>query len=245
MAAKPRIPKNPSEFNEYMNNTDKLQLTTSGTPPVANYVRYGWKPEESTEWTNFREQSNLLYAPFEDSDDVSKLDRLKMTNHIAKTRKYDNDKSEGHHLLDKVALNGTVDDCGVFNVVRGTSKAHTPVHHTDDPTVFIPELSFGGFALGQHVIIAVNSENQNRKLPDGMAFVQIFRCISATPPTKLSQYEPVGTTKRGIFRSNFPDIVPAKDEVLTAYYYGRYLSKKGLLGNPSNIIDAPVMLAKV
>jgi hypothetical protein len=78
-----------------------------------------------------------------------------------------------------------------------------------------------------------------------MQFVQIYRCISATPPTKLSQYELIGNAKRGIYRSNFADVEPAEDEVLIAYYFGRYVSKKGKLGNPGGVIKAPVMLAVV
>jgi hypothetical protein len=139
-----------------------------------------------------------------------------------------------------------VDDCLTYNVVRGTSLQAAPSHHADDPTAYVPELKFLSYELGQHVIsVTLSGLPGSKKLPDGMAFAKIYRYIGATPPTALKQYEMIGNAKYGLFRSNFADIVPEEGEVLIAYYYARYESKKGSLGNPGGVIKAPIMLAEV
>jgi hypothetical protein len=239
-----RISKEPKTLNDYMNRTDDLQLSV--VPPAVDkkFKIWGWTQDESAQWTAFRTECNKLFADYSDPDKKGHALNLKMNELVSKVRKYDNDRADGHHLLDKVALNGTVDDCITCNVVRGTVLASPPVRHADDPTSFIPELRFKSYAPGQHVITVECSGASGKKLPEGMSFAQIYRCISATKPADLTHFELIGNAKRGIFKSNFPGVVPGKDEVLSAYYFGRYVSKKGELGNPGPVIDAPIMLAK-
>jgi hypothetical protein len=244
MANKVRIPKNSAEFDDYMNRTDDLQKSDDPATSQKKYLTFGWKDQESAQWNTFRLQSNLLFAAYNDPDKTGKSAVAKMQEHIKTVRKYDNDKLEGHHLLDKVALGGTVDDCLTFNVVRGTALEATPVRHADDPSGLTPVLMFKKYELGSHVLgVSCADTPGSKKLPEGMAFAKIYRFIGKTAPTKLSQYEFAGNAQRGEFTSEFPDLEIPEGESWEAWYFGRYESKKGALGNPGQVINAPVMVA--
>jgi hypothetical protein len=244
MANTVRISKDPAKFDAYMNITDDLQKSDDPITSQKKYLGWGWKDAESTQWSAFRVESNLLYAAYIDPDKTGKSAIAKMKAHIKAVRKYDNNKTEGHHLLDKVALNGTLDDCFTFNVVRGTSLEADPVRHEDDPSGLFPVITFKKHELGSHVLAVVSAETpDSKKLPDGMAFAKVYRYIGKTAPTKLSQYEFAGNAKRGEFTSEFPDLEIPEGEAWEAWYFGRYESKKGALGNPGPVVNAPVMVA--
>ena len=115
-----RISTEPADFDAYMNLTDAYQLEIVPPSTEKNYVKWGWTIEESDQWTQFRKQSNLIYALYTNPDKVTSVIRKQMKEHIKTVRLYDNDPEDGKHLLDKVALNGSADDCATFNVVRGT-----------------------------------------------------------------------------------------------------------------------------
>jgi hypothetical protein len=244
MANTVRISKDPQEFDDYMNLTDNLQKSDDPSTSQKKYLNWGWKDAESTQWTAFREQSNLLYAIYNDPDKTGHSARVKMNEHIATVRKYDNDKKEGHHLLDKVALNGTLDDCFTFNVVRGTALEADPVHHDYDPTPYIPVLSFKKYNLGSHLIgVSCADTPDSRSLPEGMKYAKIYRYMGKTAPAKLTDFEFAGNAKYGEFTSDFGDLVIPEGEKWDAYYFARYESENGKLGNPSQVVNAPIMVA--
>jgi hypothetical protein len=243
MRGKIRISQKPPEFDNYMVRTDNLQLKIMPQATEPNWKRYGWEEEESQEWTQFRRESNELFALYNDPDEVTRVIRRKMNAHIAKVRRYDNDKSTGHHLLDKIALNGTVDDCATFNVARGTILQDKPEKENKNPKEYSPYLSLLKIDICTHVLQVTCVDVPNsKKLPEGMAFALIFCCITSEPLTKDSHFDLVGTSKYGKFTSNLNSFVPEDGKTYTVHYYGRYLSNNGDLGNPGHTISAPLIL---
>jgi hypothetical protein len=246
MANTVRISKDPQEFDDYMNLTDNLQKSDDPITSQKKYLGWGWKDAESTQWTAFRDQSNLLFAIYKDPDKTGNAARIKMNDHIKTVRKYDNDKKVGHHLLDKVALNGTVDDCLTFNVVRGTTLEADPVHHDYDPTQYVPIVSLKANKMGMHLIgVSCADTPDSRSLPVGMKYAKIYRYIGKTAPEKLTDFEFVGNAKYAEFTSDFGDLVIPEGEKWDAYYFARYESENGKLGNSGPSINAPIMLTKI
>jgi hypothetical protein len=245
MRTKTRISKKPIEFNNYMNLTDDLQVSITPPASTKRYLLWGWTDDESSQWTAFRHDCNQLFAEYSDPDKSGHGVIAKMNETVSKVRYYDNSKKDGHHLLDKVALNGTVDDCLTFNVVRGTVLQADPVHHSDGPVTLLPTLVFKKHELGSQIIgVSCSTDPKSKKLPEGIVFAKIYRYVGKTPPTSLMQYQFIGNAKYGEFTSQLADIIIPEGETWEAHYFGRYESCKGTLGNPSAVISAPIMQAK-
>jgi hypothetical protein len=246
MTSKVRIPIDPSDHNDYMNRTDDLQIKIVPPSTVANYEVWGWKDQESDDWSAFRTKGNQLYALYSDPDKVNSVVRKKMAAHIVEVRKYDNDKTNGHFLLDLVAQNGSVDDCVTFNVVRGTILQHDRTTHDYNPSLYTALVNIENNSIGQHILSArCQQVAKGYKLPDGMKFLQIFRYIGSERPKSASQYTSIGFAKKGKFISTFPDVVPVEGKTLIAYYYGCLVSIDGKQGTPGPVVDGPIMLAGV
>jgi hypothetical protein len=238
-----RIYRDPPSFNGYMDITDYLQLKVVPPSLDPNWKRFGWTLEESQQWTKFRDESNDLFSLYNDPDKVTRVIRRKMNALITTVRRYDNDKIAGHHLLDKVAANGTADDCATFNVSRGTILQDKKEKENVDPKEFKPTLTITKIDICTHVMSVSCADVPNsKKLSTGMAFALIFRCITSEPLSKTSIWELAGTSKYGKFVSDFSSFVPEDGKTYTAHYYDLYLSDNGDLGNPGITVHTPVIL---
>ena len=239
-----RISTKPSEFDDYMNRTDDWQLTVVTPPDILRYTLLGWTQEESNQWTAFRQKSNELWALLNNPDSATKVVRQKMKDHIKTVRAYDNNKSTGHHLLDKVALNGTIDDCATFNVKRGTTLQADPVHHTDDPVLTPPVITLKDLEPGYHRLsLKYPDASESKKVPDGAVFAKVFRYVGTAPPASIKTYELIGSARRAEIVSKFEGITPPEGDVkLYAWYFARYENKKGELGPIGNILRVEVVL---
>jgi hypothetical protein len=243
MGYEPRISLNPSKCKNFMIRTDDNQKSILTPPSTQRYTLYGWTEKESLAWSAFREKIEELYTLYSDPDKTGPTVRKAIKLLIKKIRAYDYDAEMGHHLLDKVASNGTIDDWLLFNIKRGTTLASGPTHQNNNPEQIVPFLSMLENNLGSHVLLVRNPETpKTKKLPEGVVFAKIFRCISTEQPTSLKAYEFIGNASRGKYRSNFVDIEQDEKVRLFAWYYCRYESKKGDLGPPSAVLRVEIML---
>jgi hypothetical protein len=243
MEHKPRISLNPQECTYFMVRTDENQKSVLTPPSTKRYTLYGWTEEESFTWSAFRKEIEELYALYSDPDKTGPAIRKLMKLLIRKIRAYDNDKAKGHHLLDKVALNGTMDDWITFNIKRGTTLASGPTHHDNSPELILPNISLDENTYSSHLLLVSNPDNpQSKKLPEGVVFAKIFRCIATEQPASLYAYEFIGNASRGKFISSLEAIERDKHTRLFAYYYCRYESKKGKLGPHSKILRVEILL---
>ncbi|HEX7415355.1 MAG TPA: hypothetical protein VF411_15025 [Bacteroidia bacterium] len=254
MADRTRISSIASEFAAFMQRTDNLQLAVGTPTTTRKWQNWGWTLGQSQQWTAYRNQSDLLYPQYADPKHVNTDITDEMNLLIANVKKYDNDHLTGARLLDKVALNGTLNDCETFNVKRGTALA--AVSHQGAAT----QRAVGGVAgsltplgvvkhyfVGQHVLEATNPNTPNsHALPDGAKFCKGYRFIGTAGqvPTATAQYVFVGNVKRGTLHSSFTaaDLAAFPAEtVVYAWYIFRYESTTGVLGDPCGSIKAQIL----
>jgi hypothetical protein len=259
-----RISGKPTEFAPYMQSTDKLQLS-AGTPiivsgvstPQTKWQNWGWTLAQSQQWTSFRNQSDLLFPQWSDKNHNNTDTTDQMGLLIKNVKKYDNDPLTGFHLLDRVALSGTISDCETFHVKRGTALA--VVSHQGSATArsvggvavgtgassLKPVLSIKKYDVGEHIVSVVNPETpKSSALPDGIKFAKLYRFIGTAAPTAISQYTFVANAKKGKALSSFADAdlaAFAAGTVVYAWYIARYESNKGVLGDACGAIHAQIL----
>ncbi len=240
---KVRIPINIADFDAFMNSTDDLQLTVVPPGSDKKFTIWGWTDAESEQWTAFRQESNSLFADYKNPEKKSPIVIEKSNELISKVRSYDNNKESGHHLLDKIALKGTIEDCAQFNIKRSTTRQADPVHHDYDPNLYKAVLNIIKHDVGMHLIeVTELSSGGSKKLPEGMASVKIYRYMGKNEPANDDAYLLLGNGKYGKIASLFSDVHVPEGENWTAYYYARYESKSGKLGKPGTKVKAPMMM---
>ena len=162
---------------------------------------------------------------------------------IEKVSKYDHDPTENHHLLDKVALRGTVDDCKSFNVKRSTALAKTRVSGSKEFITLMPRVGLRKFMKCMNMLDVDDPTLPGSKArPKGVLAILIFCYIGLEPPTSNKQFELVGAAMRGRFVHIYANEGLSNSERLHAFYSARYLTKTGMLGGFGNVIEAPVIL---
>jgi hypothetical protein len=238
-----RISRDPAECTAYMLRTDNLQKSVLTPPSTLRYTLYGWTAQESADWTNFRERLESLYKLYSNPDKVGPSIRKQIKLLINEIRRYDNDKLNGHKLLNKVAVNGNVDDWRSFNVKRDTTLASDPVHHGDDVELPLPDIIVKKIGVGFHELLITNSESPgSKKKPEGIQFVKVYRYIGKVAPTSHSQYVFLDNAKIGKIISKFVNLEIVDNEKIYAWYYACYESKNGKLGRPCSSTRVEIVL---
>ena len=252
-----RIPSAAAEFATYMDGADNLQLATGNPTTTKKWQNWGWTAAQSTQWTAYRNQSDALYLQWADKNhnNTDITDQMKVL--IKAVKKFDNDPITGAHLLDKIALNGTLSDCATFKVKRGTALA--AVSHQGSATarnvggVAVgtgasaekPVLAITKYDVGEHQLSVTNPDTpKSHALPAGIKFAKVYRFIGTAAPTAISQYVFVANASRGSALSSFADadLAPfAAGTVLYAWYIARYESTKGVLGDACGAIRAQIL----
>ncbi len=252
-----RIPNKASAFAVYMQNTDNLQLSAGIPATTKKWQNWGWTAAQSAQWTSFRTQSDALYPQYADENHNNTSITDQMNILIKSTKKYDNDVLVGFHLLDKVALGGTINDCETFRVKRNSPLAG--VSHQGAATARSvggiavgtgasagkPVLVIKKYDVGEHRISVTNPETPtSHALPDGIKFAKVYRYIGIAAPTGINQYMFVGNAKRGSVLSSFADAdlsAFAANVSVYAWYIARYESNKGILGDACGAIHAQII----
>jgi hypothetical protein len=252
-----RISSKAPEYAVYMQNTDNLQLSDGIAAGTKKWQNWGWTADESSQWTSLRSQSDILYPQYADGSksNTTVIDQMNLL--IMNTKKYDNDPLTGHHLLDKIALNGTISDCETFHVKRGTALAavsHQGAGNSRNvggsavgtgSSSLKPVITITKYAVGEHEVLVSNPDTPtSHALPDGIKFAKLYCFIGTSAPTSLSQYNFVGNASRGHVLSAFSDAdlapFPA-GTVLYAWYIARYESNKGVLGDACGAVRAQIL----
>jgi hypothetical protein len=245
MAKKPRISKVPSEFDDYMIRTDDYQSEIITLPSTKRCTIWNWTGQESNDWTAFRVKSNLLYEIFSDPDRTGPAARKKMRDHIAFVRAYDNNKITGHHLLDKIATSGNIDDCKKFNIKRSTALESNKTRKRRDVTLKPPVITLKKFGLGYHILSISFPDNPDSKaIPKGVRAAKVRRYIGTQEPENLKIFESIGNVVRGRIVSKFSDFKSTEGEEVKIYawYYVCYENSKGEFLEPGPVLRVDVAL---
>jgi hypothetical protein len=226
-----------------MDNTDNHQLSINPVTNQAFWKDWGWTTADSAQWTAFRKQSDSLFLIYSDKKHVNTEDRNEMTTLIKNVKAYDHNLLTPHHLLDKIAISGTMNSCSIFKVKHGTPLVLTADKTGPLPGTLIPVLTERLNTEGEHKLGARNSQTpKSRAIPKGMKFCKVYRFIGTAAPTSISQYQFIGNAKRGLIVSNFAEIGLDANVKLWAWYIARYESTKGVLGSPSKALKVGILL---
>jgi hypothetical protein len=242
-----RISRQRGKFAGQIRVLDNLQVSAGEPPDTKKWENWLWKEVESQYVTSVRTQSDALmdiinaqrYCPPETKDKMALL--------IDEFMDYDHGPHNAHRLLDKIALNGSIDDCEKLAIKRGTSLAKEP--GTTGTNVLInkvtPVLTERLNKIGRQVITVRNPETPNSgALPEGASRARVYRYIGTTSPTSLSQYESVGNAKRGLIEFTYTDIQPGEDR-LFAWYIARYEDTKGEVWDASDPLKLEIYFPAV
>ncbi|MBI3502379.1 MAG: hypothetical protein HY063_11350 [Bacteroidetes bacterium] len=254
-----RIPTTIDLFHKYIIDTDDLQLSIDPNTNNPVYQNWGWTAAESAAWTAFRTKDNALYKKYS----VKKLRNSDITEKLNLNRKdclkYDHDKDTGHHLLDKIALSGSVSDCETFKVKRGTVLQDATLTRVAEPGSKEAGIVVREIGHLFHKLAIVNIDKSKKKGREkGIKEIEIWRALvkppappanqnANQPPQPMpvqnpnaepddSQYVHVGEAKRGLYLSTFE----SSDVGSTAWYKARMKNTRGEKGNFSKAVSAPV-----
>jgi hypothetical protein len=246
MAKTIRISTVPSEFDDFMNRTDDYQLEVITPPSTKRYTLWGWIQQESDDWTAFRIKSNILFALMSDPDTTGPTPRKKMRDHIKFVRAYDNNKIVGHHLLDKIAATGNIDDFKKFNIKHGSTLEADPEKKQEDIVLKPPVISLKDLGVGYHFLdVSYPNFPDSKALPKDVKEAIVFRFIGNVRPSNLKMFEQIGSVKRGLFTSTFSDYVAANEEKVYAWYYVRFMNSKGELLVPGPVLRVDCNLVSI
>jgi hypothetical protein len=238
-----RISAEPDVFAPYMDNTDNHQLSINPVSGQAFWKDWGWTAADSAQWTSFRTQSDKLFLLYSDKKHNTTENREEMITLIKNVKAYDHNPLTGHHMLDKIAISGTMNSCSIFKVKRGTPLVLKPDKIGPLPGTLIPVITVKENTEGEHKLAVRNPKTpKSRAIPKGMKFCKVYRYIGTAAPTNISQYQFIVNAKRGLAISNFAEIGLDPTVKLWAWYIARYESTKGVLGNPSAVLKMGVLL---
>jgi len=231
MSGTARIPKKVKDFVPYLDDLDDLQLSDGSTPPAKKWEDWSWSEEESEKITEYREAADVLFEKLSNKKFIYTEIRDEMKTLIKNVRSYDNDKLTGHHLLDKIALFGTMSDCETANVKRGTPLELSPSHKKGDKVTKVPVMEVVEYLPGRHKIKVTDPETpKSRAKPVGIKFVRVYRFIGSEEPTKFSQYTEIDNAENGYVISELPESETTGSTKVWAWYRSRYESNQGVEG---------------
>lgn len=229
-----RFSRERTKFAGKLRVLDILQLSDGITPGTKKWEDFIWTSDDSVYVTTARTASDGYmdiinaerHCPPETKDSMKLL--------IDDFMDYDHGTTNGHRLLDKIALHGTIADCEKLGIKRGTALAKEPSHSSSTAIVDNVRAKLGvrSNTIGRHKITVVNEVGDARSLPEGIAIARVHRFIGKVAPTSLSQYESIGNSKRGLFESNVEN-VPQSTDKLYAWYIVRYEDTRGNIGQAS------------
>jgi hypothetical protein len=231
MADDSRILKSPEKNPPYMVNTNALQLSPGVPSTTKKWENFGWTQDESDQWKSFATQANDLFILYTDPDKTSSAIKAKLKVLIKNILAYDHDELTGHHLLDKVALFGTLDDCKTFRVKRGTALAKPPSPASKEPVTKIPQIAIRKYDINLHILDVTDPGTPDSKAkPEGIKFVRVLRYIGTEAPASTDVYKPIGNASRGTITSKLPENETSGSTRKFAWYIACYESETGMLG---------------
>ncbi|HEX7413044.1 MAG TPA: hypothetical protein VF411_03280 [Bacteroidia bacterium] len=244
MSDRSRIPTIAAEIAAYMDKTDNYQLALAPIQPPApapalyNWQRWHWTSQESADYHAFRLAYDANYALHSDKQHVDTEVRDEALVISRNIHSYDNDKDTGHHLLDKVALFGTLTDCETFNVKKGTALATSGAATTRTAPAKVETVSV---KENKHLLtrlLVVIAGQKGKGKPKGIKEIMMFKATTALKATApaLSAYEYVGDVKRG-----YINVTHTEADLDKAWFVARLKDNKGAIGQPSAAVGVNIM----
>lgn len=237
-----RFSRQRNKFSAQIVVLDELQKSDGIAPGTKKWEDFQWVLADSEFVTKTRNQSDELMLIIDSYRHCPPETKDKMELLIDEFMKYDHDRVLGRRLLDKIALNGTIDDWEKLGIKRGTSLAKAPVQGHGNILVSKVRASISLRSNSEllHILIIRNVDTPDSSaLPEGIKRAQVYCYIGKVAPTKYSQYELIGNAKRGIYKHFISGLEPSTDRIY-AWYYVRYESNRGELLEPGSVLKAEI-----
>jgi hypothetical protein len=227
MSTGSRIPRDIETFADYMEATDNRQLAIDPATTNPRFQNWTWTPAQSTDWTDFRDRSDALWALYENKAMRRTVNTENFYILIDEVVAYD----QLHKLLDKITTAAmppaVVDDFEIFNVVRGTPLADSTPTVSDvippQPHIHVKEVTHLS-----HLLEVTNPAHTGPGKGPGIKDIQVWRALVAGGAAEpdASAYTQIGDAERGRFTSTFEEGDKRKD----AYYKARMKGTNGKYG---------------
>ncbi len=238
------IPQNVIKAILYIIALDNLQLSVgSSGVGTHKWEDWHWIITESAYVTSLRLILDPLKELYASKTNITTGQRDTVRKNIKLARDYSGYGLTGHRLLIKIAGFGNDNDWTVANIKFGTPLAKKPGKGKSESTAMLkPVLTLNNNKIGEMEIGVASPEAPSViRLPEGMRFAKVFRCISTTKPISTDAFVLYGNAKRGKMHVTFDGIDLSGTEKLYAWFYGIYESTKGELGQASGMISAEIL----
>ncbi|MGD0712207.1 MAG: hypothetical protein ABR968_13620 [Bacteroidales bacterium] len=240
MPDRSRIPRNTEGFVHYLDYTDEYQKDIDPATGNPRYENWGWTAFESAQWTQFRTDTDRLYAVWTDtklrSDSISNELRLQIINTVS----YDHE----HHLLDRIAVSPmppvSITDFNVFNIKKGTpleDDAKTPASSPgmQAPSLFVRHVISGAIQL----YVSNPDKPRSVAIPKGIKEIEVWQAeapFKGDEPTS-KDYTYVGGARYGKYIALFT----GADTGNVAYFKARYKNSRGEHGPYSVVVSSLII----
>jgi hypothetical protein len=221
----------PGKFVPKLDVLDDLQ-NAAGTPPnVKKYLDWHWTVDESNRVSQFRIDADAYWAQIITDrhcpPEVKDLLKVQIKDFMA----YDHGKTEPHKLLDKIADFGTLLDCELIGIKRGTPLAKLPSKGSKEPVTKRPVISIRYNIIGEQMLNVTDSDAPESKAkPKGIKSVRVYYYIGVEPPTSYDQYKHAGNASRGLFLNTITDPLPEGQMRVYIWFISCYESNTGVMG---------------
>ncbi len=243
MPDRSRIPKNAASFTAYMVRWDNLQMLPGKIPGKQKWNDWMFTLAERKKITFFRKRAEKLYKFVAIGKLCPPTKKTQMRILINTVKDYDHGNVNGHHLLAKIGISGTISDYESLNIKAGTALAlSTHTSHVENPGLQ-PVVSLRKLGYCYHELSVVNPETPTKKaVPFGIFYAKVFCYVGTEPPNSPGDYTEKGNAKYGIFKSTFnvDDFDPKLKYY--AWYYACYYSKKGNACTASAVLQVPIVV---
>ncbi len=234
-----------SGFTDDIDTLDDLANEPGIPPNATKSIDWKWTAAELLYVHTIRLRADIYWSQVKNSrvSPVELKDEYKqmITDFFA----YDHGKSNSHHLLEKIGLFGTMEDCEYVKVKANTPLARTPVRTGNFKVDLIPVIELIYNQECMHMLCITNPATPKSKARPKGLLPKVYCYISDQPTKKLSDYKEVGVVNRGYFLMRFDDPNLPSDVKLFAWYYVVYENHKGIKGKESEILKVAVFLKAV
>ena len=238
------IPVNVLQAMMYIIAVDDLQLSQgTGGSGTYRWQDWHWTLAESAYWTSQRAIVEPLLEPYNNKKTITSEQRAQVKQAIKSIREYSNYDVNGHRLILKIAAFGNNHDWSEANIKFGTPLAKKPGKGGGDATELkSPWCSVIVNKLGEQELMIFDPENPNiKRKPAGIKFIKVYRCIGPQQPQNLSQYVFIGNASKGRLKVKFTGVDLSGNTKIYAYYFARYESNKGELGEAGPVVFAEIL----
>ncbi len=238
------IPSNPNKAIDAVVDIDNRQLSPgSGGINTHRYEDWHWTPAESAMFTSYRVILVQYREAYANKNTITTAERSIVKQTLKAVREYSGHGVTGHRLFLKIAAFGDTQDWNIANIKLGTPLAKKPALAQGDSPVALQPVVIIKEVLSNEMILTVENPQTPSKvaLPKGMKFSKVYRYVGSVAPKSTADFEFYGNAKKGRLAVNFDGIDLSGTTKLFAWFFARYESNKGELGQAGGWVSKQIL----